>query len=81
LILQKIPVSKSLGLSATLLSYLVSIPLGIRMAVRHGSQFDICSSTAIIIGYATRALLFAMLLVVVFCGGTSVNCFPVRGLV
>ncbi|KPB60048.1 Peptide ABC transporter permease [Pseudomonas amygdali pv. myricae] len=81
LILQKMPVSISLGLWATLLTYLVSIPLGIRKAVKHGSQFDIWSSTAIIIGYATPAFLFAMLLVVVFCGGTSLNWFPVRGLV
>ncbi|MDU8402559.1 microcin C ABC transporter permease YejB [Pseudomonas syringae pv. actinidiae] len=81
LILQKLPVSISLGLWATLLTYLVSIPLGIRKAVKHGSQFDIWSSTAIIIGYATPAFLFAMLLVVVFCGGTSLNWFPVRGLV
>ncbi|KPY15348.1 microcin C ABC transporter permease YejB [Pseudomonas syringae group genomosp. 3] len=81
LILQKLPVSISLGLWATLLTYLVSIPLGIRKAVKHGSQFDIWSSTAIIIGYATPAILFAMLLVVVFCGGTSLNWFPVRGLV
>ncbi|NAS75219.1 hypothetical protein CVE35_29980, partial [Pseudomonas syringae pv. actinidiae] len=64
LILQKLPVSISLGLWATLLTYLVSIPLGIRKAVKHGSQFDIWSSTAIIIGYATPAFLFAMLLVV-----------------
>ncbi|PBP49166.1 microcin C ABC transporter permease YejB [Pseudomonas syringae] len=81
LILQKMPVSISLGLWATLLTYLVSIPLGIHKAVKHGSQFDIWSSTAIIIGYAMPAFLFAMLLVVVFCGGTSLNWFPVRGLV
>ena len=81
LILQKMPVSISLGLWATLLTYLVSIPLGIRKAVKHGSHFDIWSSTAIIIGYATPAFLFAMLLIVVFCGGTSMSWFPVRGLV
>ncbi|MEE4231631.1 microcin C ABC transporter permease YejB [Pseudomonas viridiflava] len=81
LILQKMPVSISLGLWATLLTYLVSIPLGIRKAVKHGSHFDILSSTAIIIGYATPAFLFAMLLIVVFCGGTSMSWFPVRGLV
>ncbi|KFE49022.1 microcin C ABC transporter permease YejB [Pseudomonas syringae] len=81
LILQKMPVSISLGLWATLLTYLISIPLGIRKAVKHGSQFDIWSSTAIIIGYAMPAFLFAMLLVVVFAGGTSLNWFPVRGLV
>jgi microcin C transport system permease protein len=81
LILQKMPVSISLGLWATLITYLISIPLGIRKAVKHGSHFDIWSSTAIIIGYAMPAVLFAMLLVVVFAGGTSLNWFPVRGLV
>ncbi|MCM8741471.1 microcin C ABC transporter permease YejB [Pseudomonas koreensis] len=81
LILEKIPVTISLGLWATLITYLVSIPLGIRKAVHHGSHFDIWSSTAIIIGYAMPAFLFAMFLIVVFAGGTSLNWFPVRGLV
>ncbi|MBD8494891.1 microcin C ABC transporter permease YejB [Pseudomonas syringae] len=81
LILQKLPVSLSLGLWATLLTYLVSIPLGIRKAVRHGSSFDVWSSTVIIIGYAMPPFLVAMLLVVVLCGGTSLHWFPVRGLV
>jgi microcin C transport system permease protein len=81
LIVQKLPVTVSLGFWATLITYLVSIPLGIRKAVRHGSQFDVWSSTAIIIGYAMPAFLFAMLLIVLFCGGTGVNWFPVRGLV
>ncbi len=81
LILEKMPVTISLGLWATLLTYLVSIPLGIRKAVRHGSAFDVWSSTAIIIGYAMPAFLFAMFLIVVFAGGTSLNWFPVRGLV
>lgn len=81
LILQKMPVTLSLGLWATLITYLVSIPLGIRKAVRHGSLFDIWSSTAIVIGYAMPAFLFAMLLIVLFAGGTSMNWFPVRGLV
>jgi microcin C transport system permease protein len=81
LIVQKLPVTLSLGFWATLITYLVSIPLGIRKAVRHGSHFDIWSSTAIIIGYAMPAFLFAMLLIVVFCGGTGVDWFPVRGLV
>ena len=81
LILEKMPVTLSLGLWATLITYLVSIPLGIRKAVRHGSAFDIWSSTAIIIGYAMPAFLFAMLLIVLFAGGTSWNWFPVRGLV
>ena len=81
LIVQKLPVSLSLGLWATLITYLISIPLGIRKAVHHGSHFDIWSSTAIIIGYAMPAFLFAMFLIVVFAGGTSLNWFPVRGLV
>ena len=81
LILDKLPVTISLGLWATLITYLVSIPLGIRKAVRHGSPFDIWTSTAIIIGYAMPAFLFALLLIVLFAGGTSLNWFPVRGLV
>ncbi|KAF1029148.1 MAG: Inner membrane ABC transporter permease protein YejB [Pseudomonas sp.] len=81
LIAEKMPVTISLGLWATLITYLVSIPLGIRKAVRHGSSFDVWSSTAIVIGYAMPAFLFAMFLIVVFAGGTSLNWFPVRGLV
>ena len=81
LILDKMPVTISLGLWATLITYLVSIPLGIRKATRHGSRFDVWSSTAIVIGYAMPAFLFAMLLIVAFAGGTSLNWFPVRGLV
>jgi microcin C transport system permease protein len=81
LILDKMPVTLSLGFWATLITYLVSIPLGIRKAVRHGSHFDVWTSSAIIIGYAMPAFLFAMLLIVVFCGGTGVDWFPVRGLV
>ena len=81
LILDKMPVTLSLGFWATLITYLVSIPLGIRKAVRHGSRFDVWSSTAIIIGYAMPAFLFALLLIVLFAGGTSLNWFPVRGLV
>ena len=81
LILDKMPVTLSLGFWATLITYLVSIPLGIRKAVRHGSHFDVWSSSLVIIGYAMPAFLFAMLLIVVFAGGTSLNWFPVRGLV
>ena len=81
LILDKMPVTLSLGFWATLITYLVSIPLGIRKAVHHGSRFDVWSSSLIIIGYAMPAFLFAMLLIVVFAGGTSLNWFPVRGLV
>lgn len=81
LIAQKLPVSISLGLWTTFLVYLVSIPLGIRKAVRHGSAFDVWTSAAIIIGYAIPAFLFAILLVVLFAGGRYWDWFPLRGLV
>ncbi len=81
LIWQKLPVTVSLGVWATLITYLVSIPLGIRKAVHNGSPFDVWSSVAIIIGYALPGFLFALLLIVVFAGGTALDWFPVRGLV
>ncbi|WP_060481972.1 microcin C ABC transporter permease YejB [Pseudomonas sp. NBRC 111119] len=81
LIVQKLPVTLSLGFWATLITYLVSIPLGIRKAVRHGSRFDTWSSALIVIGYALPSFLFALLLIVLFAGGTSLAWFPVRGLV
>ncbi|MDU9403925.1 microcin C ABC transporter permease YejB [Pseudomonas sp. zfem004] len=81
LILEKLPVTLSLGFWATLITYLVSIPLGIRKAVRHGSRFDAWSSALIVVGYALPSFLFALLLIVLFAGGTSLNWFPVRGLV
>ncbi|MFJ4374548.1 microcin C ABC transporter permease YejB [Pseudomonas japonica] len=81
LILDKLPVTLSLGFWATLITYLVSIPLGIRKAVRHGSLFDAWTSSLIVIGYALPSFLFALLLIVLFAGGTSLNWFPVRGLV
>ncbi len=81
LVLSKMPVSVSLGLWTTLLTYLVSIPLGIRKAVKDGSAFDIWTSAAIIIGYAIPSFLFAVLLIVVFCGGRYLSWFPLRGLV
>src|SRR5690606_25908320 len=80
LIIEKMPVSISLGLWSTLIMYLVSIPLGIAKAVRHGSAFDVWSSTAIIVGYAIPAFLFAILLIVLFAGGSYWNWFPLRGL-
>jgi microcin C transport system permease protein len=81
LIAQRFPVSISLGLWTTLLSYLISIPLGIRKAVRDGSRFDVWTSTVIIVGYAIPSFLFAILLIVVFAGGSYVQWFPLRGLV
>jgi microcin C transport system permease protein len=81
LVLEKLPVSISLGLWTTLLVYLVSIPLGIRKAVRDGSPFDVWSSAVVIIGDAIPAFLFAILLVVLFSGGTFLHWFPLRGLV
>ena len=80
LIIEKMPVSVSLGLWSTLLMYLVSFPLGISKAVRHGSAFDMWTSTAIVLGYAIPAFLFAILLVVVFAGGSYLSWFPLRGL-
>jgi microcin C transport system permease protein len=80
LIEEKMPVSISLGLWSTLLVYFVSIPLGIAKAVRDGSRFDVISSAAVLVGYAVPGFLFAILLVVVFAGGSFVQVFPMRGL-
>ncbi len=81
LVLEKMPVSISLGLWTTLLIYLISIPLGIRKAVRDGSAFDVWSSAIVIIGYAIPSFLFAVLLIVFFAGGRYLDWFPLRGLV
>ena len=81
LILEKMPVSLSLGLWTTLLAYLISIPLGIRKAVRDGTSFDSWTSSLIIIGYAIPGFLFAILLLVLFAGGSYLKLFPLRGLV
>ncbi|OAT23118.1 MULTISPECIES: microcin C ABC transporter permease YejB [Buttiauxella] len=81
LIKESLPVSISIGLWSTLIIYIVSIPLGIRKAVSNGSSFDIWSSTFIIIGYAIPAFLFAILLIVLFAGGSYLDWFPLRGLV
>ncbi len=80
LILDKMPVSISLGLWSTLIIYLVSIPLGIRKAVRDGSRFDVATSGAVLVGYAIPGFLFAILLVVLFAGGSFLQWFPLRGL-
>lgn len=80
LILQKMPVSISIGLWSTLLIYLVSIPLGIAKAVRNGTRFDVATSAAVLVGYAIPSFLFAILLVVLFAGGSYVQWFPLRGL-
>ncbi|MFW1677837.1 microcin C ABC transporter permease YejB [Pontibacter sp. JAM-7] len=80
LIIEKIPVSITLGLWTTLITYMISIPLGIRKAVRDGTPFDIWTSSAIIVGYAIPNFLFAILLIVVFAGGTWLDWFPLRGL-
>ncbi len=80
LIGEKLPVSMSLGLWMTLLSYSISIPLGIAKAVRDGTKFDTWTSNLIIIGYAIPSFLFAMLLIVLFAGGSFWQIFPLRGL-
>ena len=81
LVLEKMPVSITLGLWSTLLAYLVSIPLGIRKAVRDGSRFDTWTSGAIVFAYAIPGFLFAILLLVLFAGGSYFKLFPLRGLV
>lgn len=80
-IISRMPVSISLGLWTTLLVYFISIPLGIRKAVRDGSPFDIWTSAIIIAGYAIPSFLFAVLLIVLFAGGRYYDWFPLRGLV
>jgi microcin C transport system permease protein len=80
LILEKMPVSISIGLWITLLSYMISIPLGIRKAVKDGSAFDVWTSGIVIIGYAIPGFLFAILLMVLFAGGSFFDWFPLRGL-
>ncbi|RFC66078.1 microcin C ABC transporter permease YejB [Fulvimarina endophytica] len=80
LILEKMPVSISLGLWITLLSYLISIPLGIRKALHDGSSFDVWTSGIVIVAYAIPGFLFAVLLIVLFAGGSFFDWFPLRGL-
>jgi microcin C transport system permease protein len=80
LIGEKMPVSISLGLWMTLLSYAISIPLGIRKAVKDGSRFDTWTSAVIIVGYAIPGFLFAILLIILFAGGSFWDLFPLRGL-
>ncbi len=79
--LDKMPVSISLGLWTTLLVYLISIPLGIRKAIKDGSRFDIISSSIVTIGYAIPNFLFAVILIVFFAGGRFYDIFPLRGLI
>ena len=81
LIIEKMPVSISLGLWITLISYAISIPLGIRKAVKDGSAFDVWTSGIVIIGYAIPGFLFAIMLMVLFAGGSFFDWFPLRGLV
>ncbi|MEY2956719.1 MAG: microcin C ABC transporter permease YejB [Gemmobacter sp.] len=80
LVIEKLPVSITLGLWSTLAAYLISIPLGIRKAVRDGSSFDTWTSGVIIVGYAIPGFLFAILLLVLFAGGSYWQVFPLRGL-
>ena len=80
LILEKMPVSISLGLWITLLSYLISIPLGIRKALTDGSRFDVWTSGVVIVAYAIPGFLFAIILIVLFAGGSFYDWFPLRGL-
>ncbi|HIJ83433.1 MAG TPA: microcin C ABC transporter permease YejB [Magnetococcales bacterium] len=81
LVLEKMPVSISLGLWTFLLTYLISIPLGIKKAVRHQSRFDSWTSTVILAGYSIPGFVLGILLIVLFGGGSFWNLFPMRGLV
>jgi len=81
LVLEKMPVSISLGLWTTAIIYLVSIPLGIKKAVRNGSRFDVGTSFVVTVAYAIPGFLFAILLIIVFAGGSYLKLFPLRGLV
>ena len=81
LIIEKLPVSLSLGIWSTLLIYFISIPLGIKKAVKDGSKFDITTSTIVIFLHAIPSFLFAILLIILFSGGNFLNIFPLRGLV
>jgi microcin C transport system permease protein len=80
LVLDKMPVSISLGIWTTLIVYLISIPLGIAKAVRDGSRFDVWTSFAIVLGNAIPSFLFAVLLLILFAGGSYLDWFPLRGL-
>jgi microcin C transport system permease protein len=80
LIKEKLPVSISLGLWLTILTYTISIPLGVRKAVADGSKFDVWTSTVVIVGYAIPSFLFAIFLIVIFAGGSFLDWFPLRGL-
>ncbi len=80
LIIEKLPVSISLGLWLTILTYTIAIPLGIRKAVNDGESFDVWTSTVLVIGYAIPSFVLAVLLIVFFAGGSFFNIFPLRGL-
>ena len=80
LVWEKLPVSITLGLWSTLIAYIISIPLGIRKAIKDGSTFDTWTSAAIIVAYAIPGFLFAILLLVMFAGGSYFQWFPLRGL-
>jgi microcin C transport system permease protein len=80
LVLEKMPVSVTLGLWSTLIAYLISIPLGIRKAVRDGTRFDTLTSGVVIVAYAIPSFLFAIMLLVLFAGGSYFKLFPLRGL-
>ncbi len=80
LVIEKMPVSISLGLWSTLIAYAVSIPLGIRKAIKDGTRFDTWTSGLIIVAYAIPGFLFAILLLVLFAGGSYFRIFPLRGL-
>jgi len=81
LVIERLPISISLGLWSMLLIYTISLPLGVRKAVRDGTRFDIWTSALLFIGYAVPGFLFAILLIILFAGGSYFDWFPLRGIV
>ncbi len=81
LVIERLPVSVSLGLWSMILIYTISLPLGVRKAVKDGTRFDLWTSALLFVGYAVPGFLFAVLLIIVFAGGSYFDWFPLRGLV
>ncbi len=81
LVLERLPVSISLGLWSLILIYIISLPLGVRKAVKDGTRFDLWTSALLFVGYAVPGFIFAILLIIVFAGGSYWDWFPLRGLI
>ncbi|MBF0442386.1 MAG: ABC transporter permease subunit [Oligoflexales bacterium] len=80
LIVEKLPVSASLGITSMIVTYLITIPLGIKKAIRHGTTFDVVTSVIVLLAYSIPPLIMGVFLIIFFCGGSFFNWFPIRGL-